>query len=56
MAKRIQIILIVLLGITFMSCKNEESITDKSISFNPDSITIPDILVDGWPTRRSTDL
>jgi hypothetical protein len=42
MAKRIQIILILLLAVTFISCKNEESITDNSVPFNPDTIKIAD--------------
>jgi len=43
MAKRLQIILALVLAVTFISCNNEESVTQISASFNPDTIKIPDI-------------
>ncbi len=45
MAKRIQIILILLIAVTFISCKNQESRTEDSsipVSFNPETLKIPD--------------
>jgi len=44
MTKWIKIITIILLTITFMSCKNKESLPQNSsltTSFNPESLTIP---------------
>lgn len=45
MTKRMQIILILLLAITFISCKNQESITENNsppISISPETLKIPD--------------
>jgi len=45
MAKRIQLILILLLLVAFMSCKNQESRMENSTppnSFNPETLKIPD--------------
>jgi len=45
MTKRMQIILILLLAVTFISCKNQESRTENGslpISVNPETLKIPD--------------
>ena len=46
MTKKMQIILILLIAVTFISCKNQESGTENNslpIPFNPNTIKIPDI-------------
>jgi hypothetical protein len=45
MTKKMQIILILLIAVTFISCKNQESGTENNslpISFNPETLKIPD--------------
>jgi hypothetical protein len=45
MAKRVHIILILVLAVTFISCNNQDSKTENSslpVSFNPETLKIPD--------------